>query len=167
MKPEILQQIQTAYDRSKTSSIELFQTLLAISKESGWDQTLAALEACVLQRRLNWWRQFAPGFVASGHPCRDAFQVFYETYLKASVPLDGEIVSTADGKWVTRWWNPCSTLVACQHLGLDTREVCRKVYEKPVQELFARIDPRLRFRRNYAAIRPHAPYCEEIIELDG
>jgi len=125
---EVLQQIQAAYDHSKTSSIELFQALLEISKECGWDRTLAALEACVIQRRLNWWQQYQSGFTPSGDPCGDAFQVFYATYLKASIPSDGEIVSAAEGKWVTRWWNPCPTLAACQHFGLDTREVCRKVY---------------------------------------
>jgi hypothetical protein len=35
-----------------------------------------------------------------------------------------------------------------------------------VQEVLQKLDPRLRFTRNYAAIRPYAPYCEEIIYLE-
>jgi hypothetical protein len=67
---------------------------------------------------------------------------------------------------VMRWWNPCPTLEACNKLGLDTREVCKKAYEKPVQEFLKQINPRLRFGRNYESIRPHAACCEEIIELE-
>jgi tRNA(adenine34) deaminase len=70
-------------------------------------------------------------------------------------------------KLVIRWWNPCSTLDACQRLGLNTREICHKVYCRPVQELIQKLDPRLKFTRNYAAIRPYTPYCEEIIYLEA
>ncbi len=159
--------IQDVYDRSRTSSIDLFQTLLDISREIGWDQALALLEQCVIERRLNWWYQQQPGWISSGDPCRDAFELFYKTYFGASIPEDGEIVSADEKRWVTRWWNPCTTLKACQHFGLDTCEVCKKVYERSVQVLFDKIHPGLKFRRNYEAIRPHAAYCEEIIELEA
>jgi len=63
--------------------------------------------------------------------------------------------------------NPCSTLEACSRLGLDTRVVCRAVYEKPVQTFLTQLDARLRFVRDYSAIRPHAPHCREsIIRVD-
>jgi len=67
---------------------------------------------------------------------------------------------------VSRWWNQCPTLDACQQLGLDTREICNKGYHKSVQVFLSRIHPRLRFDRNYDALRPHAPYCEEIFTLE-
>ncbi len=166
MAIEFKQSIQSVYDRSQASSLDLFQTLLDISKEIGWDQALALLEQCVIERRLNWWNRQQRGWTSSGDPCRDAFDLFYQTYLGASIPEDGEIVSADEHRWVMRWWNECPTLTASQHFGLDTREVCRKVYERPVQELFERIHPGLKFHRNYEAIRPYVPYCEEIIELD-
>jgi hypothetical protein len=57
-------------------------------------------------------------------------------------------------------------LEACVRLGLDTRQVCREGTEESVQHLIVRLDPRLRFSRNYVdGIRPYAPYCEERIEL--
>jgi hypothetical protein len=44
--------------------------------------------------------------------------------------------------------------------------VCREGTEESVGRLIARLDPRLRFSRNYVdGIRPYAPYCEERIEL--
>jgi tRNA(adenine34) deaminase len=64
-----------------------------------------------------------------------------------------------------RWRNPCPTLEACQKLGLDTQVVCKLAYEKPVQAMLSRLDPRLKFTRNYGALRPVSPYCEESIEL--
>jgi hypothetical protein len=41
-----------------------------------------------------------------------------------------------------------------------------KSYHKPVQAFLSKIDPRLRFDRNYEALRPHTVYCEEIITLE-
>jgi hypothetical protein len=66
-----------------------------------------------------------------------------------------------------RWWNPCPTLEACVRLGLDTRTVCRQAYHQPVQVMLSRLDPRLRFERNYEALRPYVSYCEERIVLVG
>ncbi|MFN2232542.1 MAG: nucleoside deaminase, partial [Anaerolineae bacterium] len=82
-----------------------------------------------------------------------------------SVPADGEIVAWDERRMVTRWWNRCPTLEACQALGLDTRVICRLAYHGPVQAFLSRIEPRLRFDRNYDALRPHTPYCEEILFL--
>jgi hypothetical protein len=96
----------------------------------------------------------------------DGFRLFYERYLGLAIPRDGEIVEATPRRIVSRWWNPCPTLEACQKFGLDTREVCRRVYQQPVDAMLRRIDPRLRFRRNYAVLRPHQSCCEEIIELE-
>ncbi len=67
---------------------------------------------------------------------------------------------------VLRSMNVCPTLEACKILDMDTRLVCRHLTEKPTTELLRQIHPRLRFTRNYERLRPHAPYCEEIIILD-
>jgi tRNA(Arg) A34 adenosine deaminase TadA len=63
--------------------------------------------------------------------------------------------------------NPCPTLKACGRLGLDTRVVCRRVYEKSTQAFLSTLDPELRFVRDYTAIRPQAPGCRErIVRVD-
>jgi hypothetical protein len=95
----------------------------------------------------------------------DAFQLFYLDYLQLSIPSNGEIVESSPSRLVTRWWNACPTLRACQAYGLETRMICRLAYHAPVQVFLDRIDPRLEFHRNYAALRPHTAYCEEIIAL--
>lgn len=95
----------------------------------------------------------------AGDPLLDGYHIFYETYLGLSVPADGEIIEQNERRMVMRWWNACPTLAACQKLGLDTRQVCRRAYHRPVQAFLRRIDPRLRFDRNYEALRPYQPYC--------
>jgi hypothetical protein len=158
--------VKRQYESSRGDSTELFQIILSISQEVGLDEALAYLEQCVSAKRLAWFAKNFDTLPKTGQPVQDAFKVFYENYLGLSVPQDGEIVEATDKRLATRWWNDCPTLAACQKLGLDTREICRKVYHQPVQVLLSRIDPRLKFERNYDALRPYAPYCEEIIILE-
>ncbi len=54
---------------------------------------------------------------------------------------------------------------ACKKGNFDTREVCKKGWEKSVQEFVEEINPKIKFSRNYEKIRPHAKYCEETFEL--
>jgi tRNA(Arg) A34 adenosine deaminase TadA len=41
--------------------------------------------------------------------------------------------------------------------------VCRAVYEKPTQAFLSRIDPELRFMRDYDGLRPDHDHCKEMI----
>jgi hypothetical protein len=167
MDDRYLQPVKAQYERKGADSSDLFRTVLSIAEESSLDVALACLERCVIDKRSAWLEQNLPVLKRSGNAIDDAFTAFYEGYLGISLPDDGEIVERAPTRLVSRWWNPCPTLDACQKFGLDTREVCRKAYDQPVQVFLSRIDPRLRFERNYDALRPHTPYCEEMITLAG
>jgi tRNA(adenine34) deaminase len=166
MDDRYLQLVKAKYDARGADSSELFQTILSIAEESSLDVALACLERCVIDKRSAWLDRNLPLLRRSGNAIDDAFAAFYGGYLVISPPEDGEIVQRTPTRLVTRWWNPCPTLEACQKFGLDTREVCRKAYHQPVQVFVTRIDPRLRFDRNYDALRPHTPYCEEILTLE-
>jgi tRNA(adenine34) deaminase len=72
-------------------------------------------------------------------------------------------VSENDDEIVWESMNECPTLDACNRLGLDTKAVCREVYEKSTQAFLSELDPQLRFWRSYDHIRPHAPSCREAI----
>jgi hypothetical protein len=144
----------------------LFQTILSLAAEIGWDNALDCLERCVIEKRLAWLDKNLETLQRTGNPLLDGYKAFYEVYLGVSIPEHGEIAEATDKRLVTRWWNHCPTLEACRKLGLDTRDICKKAYHEPVQVFLAQIDPRLRFARNYAALRPYAPYCEEIITLE-
>jgi len=62
--------------------------------------------------------------------------------------------------------NFCPTLEACKAIGLDTRKICKEITERPTEELIKKINPNLRFTRNYNRLRPYNIYCEEIIILE-
>jgi hypothetical protein len=145
---------------------ELFHTVLAIGTEIGWDRAWGCLQQCVIDKRLAWLGKNLEALQRTGDPLLDGYRSFYEVYLGVSTPRDGQIVEATDRRLVTRWWNRCPTLEACTRLGLDTRVICKQVYQEPVQVFLSAVDSRLRFARSYEAIRPYAPYCEEIIMLE-
>jgi hypothetical protein len=160
--------IKHSYENSQGDSTELFRTILSIAGEAGTENILAILETCIIEKRLSWWNQIGKNVWANtGNPINDGYRLFYENYLGLRIPGDGEIIKVTDKRLVMRWWNQCPTLDACQKFGLNTREICRKAYHKPVAILLSKIDPRLNFERNYSSIRPYTTYCEEIISLKG
>jgi hypothetical protein len=160
------QRIKQEYQNFQGDSTRLFNEILNASTKIGLDQALVFLEQCVIEKRLAWLKANLTESIDQQNPVLEGYKWFYEKYLKVSVPKDGEIIECTEKRIVMRWWNACPTLDACTKLGLDTREVCRKAYQCPVQEFLKRIHPKLRFDRNYQNIRPYAPYCEEIITLE-
>jgi hypothetical protein len=166
MEPDYAQLIKSKYESSRGDSGELFKAIQAAAADIGMDAALEILQSCVIEKRLAWVARVRAQLETSGDALQDGYHAFYERYLNVAAPQDGEIVERSERRIVMRWWNPCPTLEACKALGLDTRQVCAKAYEAPVQAMLSAIDPRLRFRRNYDAIRPYARYCEEIIEIE-
>jgi hypothetical protein len=160
-----MSEIQNQYAVSAQDASGLFKTILSIAEKEGLETALAGLEECVLAKRRGWVENHPGLFAAGGDPVMQGYRMFYEHYLGLSTPRDGEVMESSENRITVRWRNRCPTLEACQQLGLDTRVVCRLAYERPVQMMLEQIDPRLRFVRNYAAIRPHADACEETIEL--
>lgn len=164
--PDYYQRIKEQYQSQQGDSTGLFQEIVAASHEIGMDQALAYLEQCVVEKRLAWLRANRKESIDERDLLAEGYRWFYEKYLRVFAPQDGEIVEQSKTRMVMRWWNPCPTLEACTRLGLDTREVCKKAYERPVQEFLKSIHPKLRFERDYLNIRPQAAYCEEIITLE-
>ncbi len=159
------QRIKDQYLCSYPDSTRLFEEIIKISNDIGLDGALAILENCVIEKRLNWLSSELNQSEIQGDSVLDGYHWFYEKYLQVSVPKDGEIVERTESRLVTRWWNFCPTLNACQKLGLDTRQICLITYHKPVDHFLKTINPKLSFERNYDCIRPYADYCEEIILL--
>ncbi|MFQ5914941.1 MAG: hypothetical protein ACE5JS_17370 [Nitrospinota bacterium] len=133
------------------------------------EAAFAKREGEVSRKRLRWWEENRQRLVNLGVerlPILDrAYRVFYIEYLGLD-PKEVPIVERSERRLVIHSYNFCPVHHACADLGLDTRDVCKAVYERPVNDLLGQIHPGLRFRRNYNAIRPHAPYCEEIIEVN-
>jgi len=149
---------------------------------------LRAAERAVASKRLAWLEQ--AGFPqwkewpASGSPAtpgsmpgsssrthdgvspRRAYELLFGDYMGLDL-RELPVIDESDSHITWLSGNACPTLDACVHLGLDARTVCRAVYEKPTQLFLTRLDPSLRFVRDYSALRPHAPHCREsIVRLD-
>jgi tRNA(adenine34) deaminase len=130
------------------------------------NNSLRTIEEQTVEKRNAWWDGRNAGG-NSGDPGmrptpRSAFEALFFQYMGLAaedLPIlredENEIV------WASR--NPCPTLEACQRLGLDTRMVCRQAYEKSTQAFVSRIDPQLRFLRDYTTIRPLSDHCLERI----
>jgi hypothetical protein len=117
------------------------------------------------RKRQAWWEANRDTLRLEGSLPRQAYTMFLLRHLGLD-PAEVPVVYEDERRIVWRSFNFCSMLEACVRLGLDTRQVCREGAEESVQRLIVRLDPRLRFSRNYVdGIRPHAPYCEESIEL--
>lgn len=128
---------------------------------------LPSIEAAAAAKRTAWLEKNIPQRVAGATVSpRQAFELLFRDYMGlslAELPVASE--SESEITWLSG--NPCLTLEACRNLGLDTRVVCRAAYEKSTQAFLSWLDPRLRFVRDYDAIRPHAPYCRErIVRMD-
>ena len=118
-----------------------------------------------VQRWLAWWETNRQVLDLRGPLPRRAYTLVLLGYLRLD-PGEVPVVYEDDRTIIWRSTNFCPTLEACRRLGLDTRVVCRAATEGAVQALIARLDPRLRFSRDYATgIRPYADYCEEPIAL--
>ena len=124
--------------------------------------TLAELERAIADKRRRWVEQLGVRWLTPHPTPRAAYELFFARYLEVDL-AEVPVVSQSPDRIVWRSVNPCPTLEACARLGLDTRLVCRAVYDSSTQAFMSAIDPSLRFGRSYDMIRPHAPYCEEWI----
>jgi len=117
-------------------------------------------------KRLKWFSENRPIFEPDSG---DILEYAYQAFLcKLGITAkDAPVVFRDKSCLVLHSQNFCPTLEACKILNLDTRFVCRHLTENPTTELLRQIHPRLRFTRNHERLRPHTPYCEEIIILDG
>jgi tRNA(Arg) A34 adenosine deaminase TadA len=112
---------------------------------------------------MAWW----DGRARPAHPTPRAG---YEALVLGSLGVAGDqvVIRSEDDSaifWERR--DPCPTLAACESLHLDARVVCRRVCEKPAQAFLSHIDPRLRFVRDYASLRPRESGCREgIVRVD-
>lgn len=145
--------------------IRLFWYANKISNLIGRKKALRILEEFVIKKRLDWLKENQNSIkLVKGSPLERAFKIFYKMNQRLNLK-DAKVVKRNKNIIITRWFNYCPVLEACEVLGIDTREICKNVYDKPNRLFFSKLDPNLKFRRNYKKIRPYADCCEEIIEL--
>ena len=138
----------------------------SIDKLRGAEETtLETLAEELSQKRQQWFFRNCQSLEKSTG--EKAVDIAYQVLLKKLGITEDQafIVRRDERTLVFHSRNFCPTLEACKILGLDTRFVCRRLTEKPMNDLIRHIHPKLRFTRNYDKLRPHSDYCEEVIYL--
>jgi GNAT superfamily N-acetyltransferase len=121
----------------------------------------------VTRKRIAWIRQNCPNAPGKDPLSpRQAFELLFLEYMGLSSE-DLPVILETDQQitWLSK--NPCPTLEACKVLKLDTRLVCRAIFETPTQAFLSGLDPQLKFIRSYEEIRPYANHCQESILRAG
>ncbi len=129
------------------------------------NKELKIIEGEVIAKRTLWFdsRPAEERLAIGTRPSpRLAFETLFFKYMGLR-PDELPVLREDDEEIVWSSRNPCPTLEACRELGLDTRVICRAVYEKSTQAFVSRIDPQLRFLRDYDEIRPLSHHCLERI----
>jgi tRNA(adenine34) deaminase len=112
-----------------------------------------------MQRRLQWFEENKASF--TGDSIQNAYALLL-CRLNIS-PNEAPIIHHENTTLIFHSMNFCPTLEACKILKLDTRFICKWYNEKATDALIKRIDPKLKFMRNYEKLRPYSEYCEEMI----
>ena len=123
------------------------------------------IEEDLLNKRMQWFE--SNKMMIRKLKGSDLEKAYHLILMKIGIKSsEAPIVEKSENKIIFHSKNYCPSLEACIILDLDTREVCKEIYERPTEELIRRLNPKLRFTRNYECIRPYSDYCEEIIILE-
>lgn len=140
--------------------LEKMQLIKLAETTGNYDQINQKLS----KKRIGWLEKNKDKLNLKDSVVRRAYEIFLFEYLNLD-PKEIPVIYEDDKKIVWRSYNWCPVLEACQRLDCDTRKVCQKGWEKSVQKFVEKIDPNLRFSRNYDNLRPYADYCEEMLKL--
>jgi tRNA(Arg) A34 adenosine deaminase TadA len=132
------------------------------AEKFGWK----SLEDELVKKRIKWFEENKNDITKKlrGSDVEKAYQlILMKIGIKRS---DAPIVKKTEKEIVFHSKDFCPALEACKILELDTRKICKLVFEKPTEELIKKINPKLKFTRNYEHIRPYTTFCEEIIKIE-
>jgi hypothetical protein len=145
---------------SNIENVRKFVAKFKIAKEiNGWK----LIEKELTEKRNIWFEKNKKSLKLQGRDVEKAYRLILK---KIGInPNEALIVEKTKKRIVFHSTNFCPTLEACKILGLDTKKICKRVFEKPTDYLVKKINSNLKFSRNYQKIRPYTNYCEESIEL--
>lgn len=143
-----------AFDQLIEEQIKRFQT-----------QQYRDIEQSVAQKRIDWVKRNY-GRANNDVTPRQAFEILFFEYMGLEAP---SIPILTETEVLIEWssQNRCPTLEACKVLALDTKIICKTIYEKSTQAFISQLNPQLRFYRSYEEIRPYSYHCrEKIVQTD-
>jgi len=118
-----------------------------------------------IENRLRWYEEHENELELEGTDVHKAYTMVMLKFMEKN-PEEVPIVYEDEKRIVWRSYNWCPILEACKRTGHDTRKVCKMGEETSVQLMIEKINPKLRYTRNYEKISPYTDFCEEIIYLE-
>jgi hypothetical protein len=129
------------------------------------EKILCEFADSIARKRIAW---FEKNYHCESLERRNPLETAYAVLLQklGIEPEKAPITERMPNRLIFESRNFCPTLEACRILKLDTRFICKHLTEKPTNVLVQRVDPRLRFGRDYRSLRPYGEYCRETISLE-
>jgi tRNA(Arg) A34 adenosine deaminase TadA len=151
------QKCSILYNKKVREYIKQFR----ISNSQDWEKTSTEL----LEKRKQWFHDNENQInKLRGSEVEKAYKVLL---MKLNISeKEAPIIQKSKNGLIFHSRNACFSLEACKILDLDTRIICKKIFERPTEDFIKLLNQNLRFSRNYNCIRPYADYCEEIIFLE-
>lgn len=122
----------------------------------------------ITQRRLNWIKRNLDEVLENYKDLswmEKAYRIIYFDHMNIN-PAKTEMTRISENKIRIDSYNFCPYLEACKKLQIDTRFICKEIGKPSIQAMIKKINPDLKFARNYQNIRPYnQEFCEEYIEL--
>lgn len=144
--------------------VRLFKYVQEVAKHIGEEKALEILSKIKVKEHMKWFQENASKLDLSGDPLQAAHRMLIEGWLGRDLEAI-KVVERSEDRIVQHYDLPCSVLDACLKVGFDTRKICRAIHQKSINAIIQRVDPRLRFDRDYGRIRPYENHCVETLYL--
>lgn len=134
--------------------------------------SIKELRNLITQKRIYWFKENQSILLSKYNGLSDeekAHRII--CFDEMGINPEHSIINRINNKKVLlKSYNFCPYLEACGILNMDTRDVCKKLNEKGIQQICEMINPKLKFIRNYdhirSHLRPNITFCEEYFEIE-
>ena len=152
---------------SESEQKAINEKLEQLTKIKEGSLTQEELTNLITERRINWikinfHRLLDKYFSLSLEEL--AYNIIFFEHMKIN-PKYSKMKRVSKNKLEINSYNFCLYLEACKLLSLDTKFICKEIWEPSIKKMISLIDPHLNFDRDYSHIRPHTPFCKEYIKI--
>ena len=114
-------------DQRETKIQEIQEKIRRAVNTDDWNE----IDEELTEKRTSWYAKNRGDLVLKGSEVKKAYTMFILEYLKID-PKEAPIVYEHETRIVWRSVNWCPVIEACERGGFDTREICKKGWERSV-----------------------------------
>ena len=140
--------------------VDMYRLVLSIGRHFGMERAYKIMSETVAEKRLKWFEQNISVADLVGTELEKGFAVYCQYFHPKVEDLRVNEIQPYQIRFIRKDFID-AIAYACQVLGLDVLEVNNKVYARAMDQLFAKISPRLRHK--FVGLKDD--WYEEVIEL--